>query len=500
MTTERMTYCMGCMKAFPKGKDKRSTCPLCGFSLESYDRAPRCIRLGSILKERYLIGRVLGEGSFGITYIGRDMLLDQIVAIKEYFPINHVSRDMLEEESDTGNTVYVYAGDEDESYKNGLEKFYNEAKILAKFHGIAGVVSVINFFYANGTAYLVMEYVDGITLKEYIKEHGPIAGERVLQMIHPVIKALSAIHKTGIIHRDISPDNILVNQKEELVLIDFGSARAERQTMTQSMTVLFKHGYTPEEQYRGRGNWGAWSDVYSLCATMYFMLTGIVPNESIERMIHDDIKLLRDMPHIRLSATEEDAIMRGMAVKANRRFQSMESLEAALYESRGWVQRVVLYFQHKSKRVLLAGGAVVLAGVLAVCALLTMGGKLSAIGSPVASGRPGMTESKTASGQAIRTDHADETNAKASAGAQKNNPATSTVGDPQQTADAKQTVTPKKTAKPKRTTKPKKSAKPKRTVKPKSTARSKETVSPQRTVTATKKPSKSKKKFVGVIP
>ena len=374
MTTERMTYCMGCMKAFPKGKDKRSTCPLCGFSLESYDRAPRCIRLGSILKERYLIGRVLGEGSFGITYIGRDMLLDQIVAIKEYFPINHVSRDMLEEESDTGNTVYVYAGDEDESYKNGLEKFYNEAKILAKFHGIAGVVSVINFFYANGTAYLVMEYVDGITLKEYIKEHGPIAGERVLQMIHPVIKALSAIHKTGIIHRDISPDNILVNQKEELVLIDFGSARAERQTMTQSMTVLFKRGYTPEEQYRGRGNWGAWSDVYSLCATMYFMLTGIVPNESIERMIHDDIKLLRDMPHIRLSATEEDAIMRGMAVKANRRFQSMESLEAALYESRGWVQRVVLYFQHKSKSVLLAGGAVVLAGVLAVCALLTMGG------------------------------------------------------------------------------------------------------------------------------
>lgn len=423
MTTERMTYCMGCMKAFPKGKDKRSTCPLCGFSLESYDRAPRCIRLGSILKERYLIGRVLGEGSFGITYIGRDMLLDQIVAIKEYFPINHVSRDMLEEESDTGNTVYVYAGDEDESYKNGLEKFYNEAKILAKFHGIAGVVSVINFFYANGTAYLVMEYVDGITLKEYIKEHGPIAGERVLQMIHPVIKALSAIHKTGIIHRDISPDNILVNQKEELVLIDFGSARAERQTMTQSM-----------------------------------------------------------------------------AVKANRRFQSMESLEAALYESRGWVQRVVLYFQHKSKRVLLAGGAVVLAGVLAVCALLTTGGKLSAIGSPVASGRPGMTESKTASGQAISTDHADETNAKASAGAQKNNPATSTVGEPRQTADAKQTVTPKKTAKPKRTTKPKKSAKPKRTVKPKSTARSKEAVSPQRTVTATKKPSKSKKKFVGVIP
>ena len=270
--------------------------------------------------------------------------------------------------------------------------------------------------------------------------------------------------------------------------------------MTQSMTVLFKRGYTPEEQYRGRGNWGAWSDVYSLCATMYFMLTGIVPNESIERMIHDDIKLLRDMPHIRLSATEEDAIMRGMAVKANRRFQSMESLEAALYESRGWVQRVVLYFQHKSKRVLLAGGAVVLAGVLAVCALLTTGGKLSAIGSPVASGTPGMTESKTASGQAISTDHADETNAKASVGAQQNDPATSTVGEPRQTADAKQTVTPKKTAKPKRTTKPKKSAKPKRTVKPKSTARSKETVSPRRTVTVTKKPSKSKKKFVGVIP
>ena len=477
---------------------------MCGFSLESYDRAPRCIRPGSILKERYLIGRVLGEGSFGITYIGRDMLLDQIVAIKEYFPINHVSRDMLEDESTAGNTVYVYAGEEDASYQNGLEKFYNEAKILAKFHGIAGVVSVINFFYENGTAYLVMEYVDGITLKEYIKERGPIAGERVLQMIHPVINALSAIHKTGIIHRDISPDNILVNQNEELVLIDFGSARAERQTMTQSMTVLFKRGYTPEEQYRGKGNWGAWSDVYSLCATMYFMLTGIVPNESIERMIHDDIKPLRDMPQIRLSATEEDAIMRGMAVKADRRFQNMESLEAALYESNGWMRRVLLYFQHKSKRTLLAGGAVVLAGMLAVCALLTMGGKPSAIGSPVASGRPGMTESKAASGQAVNVRNAaenpDGTDAIASDKPQQDSSPTSPTKNRQQTADAKQTMIPKKTTKPKRTAKPKKTAKPKRTVKPQRTVKPRATTAPRKTVTATKKPSASKKKFVGVIP
>ena len=359
MTTERMTYCMGCMKAFPKGKDKRSTCPLCGFSLESYDRAPRCIRLGSILKERYLIGRVLGEGSFGITYIGRDMLLDQIVAIKEYFPINHVSRDMLEEESDTGNTVYVYAGDEDESYKNGLEKFYNEAKILAKFHGIAGVVSVINFFYANGTAYLVMEYVDGITLKEYIKEHGPIAGERVLQMIHPVIKALSAIHKTGIIHRDISPENIMVTADLEVKIIDFGTAKYINNQKSQTLSVVLKPGYAPPEQYSTTSKQGAFTDVYALASTFYYVLTGKKIPAAPDRLVNEDFVPLEDYDFLGEQYAGLTLVLKdALRTSVKKRIQTMEEFASRLksFHSSITGQKSDSSFVHSEERTVLDEG------------------------------------------------------------------------------------------------------------------------------------------------
>ncbi|MDO4168258.1 MAG: PASTA domain-containing protein, partial [Eubacteriales bacterium] len=183
--------------------------------------------------------------------------------------------------------------------------------------------------------YLVMGYVEGITLKEYIKKRGALDGDAVLKLMKPVIEALASIHEEGIIHRDISPDNILINNKGKLVLIDFGSARQEQNIPTHSMTVMFKRGYTPTEQYQGRGRQGTWSDVYALCATMYFMLTAITPYESIDRMLGDELVSLEEMLGINLTASVKSIIMQGMAVQADKRIQNMPQLLEKLYRRQG---------------------------------------------------------------------------------------------------------------------------------------------------------------------
>lgn len=324
MKTYPNDFCMGCMSPL----NINEQCTNCNFSLDTYKTTPRCLPPGTLLSERYLIGRVLGEGSFGITYIGRDLLLGIVVAIKEYFPLSYGSRDVRK---GTDHTVYVYHGNADAMYQKGLEQFYNEAKILSRFHMLDGIVSVRDFFHANKTAYIVMDYIDGITLKEYVKKSGTVSGAETLQWMKPVIQSLQEIHQAGIIHRDISPDNLLLTQQRNLVLVDFGSARVENRAMTQSMTVMFKRGYTPEEQYLRHGKQGAWSDVYSLCATMYYMLTGVVPNEAIERMLRDDMVPLSKIPEIQLTPNQKEAIMQGISVKPEERLQNMQELSNALY-------------------------------------------------------------------------------------------------------------------------------------------------------------------------
>jgi len=320
MEKQKTDFCMGCMSPL----NRHGKCINCDFSLDSYKATPRCLPSGTLLNDRYLVGRVIGEGSFGVTYIGRDLLLGIIIAIKEYFPLSYGSRDVRKEEQ----TIYVYQDND----KKGLEHFYKEAKLLSQFHMLDGIVSVRDFFYANKTAYIVMDYIKGITLKEYVKKNGPVEGKEALAMMKPVIRSLHTIHQAEIIHRDISPDNLLLTEQKKLVLVDFGSARVEDSAMTQSMTVMFKRGYTPEEQYLRRGKLGAWSDVYSLCATMYFMLTGIVPNEAIERMLLDTMVPLTKMSSVSLTQKQKNAIMQGVCVNPKERMQSMLELYDALYD------------------------------------------------------------------------------------------------------------------------------------------------------------------------
>ena len=318
--------CVGCMK--PLTAEGR--CAYCGLQQDKYRPIPRCLRPGMCLRDRYVLGRVLGEGSFGISYIAWDCLLDTVVAIKEYFPASLVSRHISEEDEDTN--VYIYEKRESQKYQESLKKYLGEAKSLSAYYDLDGIVSARDFFYANNTAYIVMGYVDGISVKEYVEKNGPIEGEKFLRMLEPVIQSLAKVHQTGVLHRDISPDNMLLTRDEKLVLIDFGAARKENINMTRSMTVVFKRGFSPEEQYRTRGQQGAWTDVYALCATAYYALTGKAPDESIQRVLEDDMPLLTEMTDVDLPMQQKRAFMKGMTVDFHHRYQTMDELYQGLYQ------------------------------------------------------------------------------------------------------------------------------------------------------------------------
>lgn len=318
--------CVGCMK--PLTAEGR--CAYCGLQQDKYRPIPRCLRPGMCLRDRYVLGRVLGEGSFGISYIAWDCLLDTVVAIKEYFPASLVSRHISEKDEDTN--VYIYEKRESQKYQESLKKYLGEAKSLSAYYDLDGIVSVRDFFYANNTAYIVMGYVDGISVKEYVEKNGPIEGEKFLRMLEPVIQSLAKVHQTGVLHRDISPDNMLLTRDEKLVLIDFGAARKENINMTRSMTVVFKRGFSPEEQYRTRGQQGAWTDVYALCATAYYALTGKAPDESIQRVLEDDMPSLTEMTDVDLPMQQKRAFMKGMTVDFHHRYQTMDELYQGLYQ------------------------------------------------------------------------------------------------------------------------------------------------------------------------
>lgn len=302
-------------------------CPNCHMDVKKYKPSPRYLLVGTILADRYVLGRVLGAGSFGITYLAWDKILEVPVAVKEYYPSDIVNRDVIR-----GTDLNVYADENKAEYDKKLKKFIEEARCLARFSSLDGIVSVQDFFYANNTAYIIMKYVEGASIKNYVKTKGKMEGQEVLNLMKPILMSLYKIHGTGLMHRDISPDNILFCEEEKLVLIDFGSARVQDAIEQRSMTVLFKRGFSPEEQYRPRGKQGAWSDIYAICATMYFMLTGKVPLDAIERMAGEVIKPLTDMPEVNIPIKAKEAIMKGMSVRAEDRYQDVSELMADIYE------------------------------------------------------------------------------------------------------------------------------------------------------------------------
>ena len=322
--------CYGCMREKKNADEK---CPYCGFDNASYEKtiSTHTQPLGLILNGKYLLGKVLGEGGFGITYLAMDLNLEMPVAIKEYFPVGLASRDTSIEGS-TEN-VSVITGEKKKYYDYGIRSFSSEAKNLAKFRKIDGIISVTDFFLENSTAYLVMEYIDGKTLKEYLEEkETPLSEEETLRLIRPVLNALSQIHEERIIHRDISPENIMIAHSGQVVLIDFGAARISTGAETKSLTVLLKHGYAPVEQYQTKGKQGPYTDIYAICATMYRMMSGEKPEEAIDRMVENQVIPLEQRSGISVSHHVSAAIQKGLAVQPKDRFQAVEELEEELFE------------------------------------------------------------------------------------------------------------------------------------------------------------------------
>lgn len=307
-------YCFNCMK--PLGSS--AVCQYCGNNNNAVVSAPYHLPPGTILNERYLLGRVLGEGGFGITYIGLDLTLAKRIAVKEFYPSGAANRTAT-----VSNEVIVTQGKEP-FFSKGVDRFLFEAKSVAAFSEEDGIVDVLDYFQANKTAYIVMEYLEGENLKQYIKRNGPFRTDDLIRLMLPVMKSLKAIHAKGVIHRDISPDNIMFTTSGKLKLMDFGSARYYTNEERQ-MSVVLKQGYGPEEQYRRNGRQGPFTDVYALCATIYTCITGRVPIESLDRLQNDTL-----VPPSRLGAdispAQEAALMHGLAPLAENRCPDMDSL------------------------------------------------------------------------------------------------------------------------------------------------------------------------------
>ena len=259
-----------------------------------------------IIMDRYEILAEIGSGGFATTYKAMDHSLDIPVAIKAFH--KHTGASM------------------DEAVK--------EAKIAAGLYELEGIASARDFFWYKETPCIIMDYVDGTSIKDYVREHGRIRGDKMLILIKPLLQSLIKIHEKGILHRDISADNILLTEDGRLKLIDFGAARLSQNAQGDEYTIIFKRGFAPIEQCSAGGKQGPWTDVYGICATMYYMITGIVPDDSVSRLIEDKLLPLERIDGVRLMPQAMSCIMKGLAVRPEKRFQSMSEFYTALYAAK----------------------------------------------------------------------------------------------------------------------------------------------------------------------
>ena len=323
-----------CSNCFYTLEDTYNVCPKCGQRVAKDNSESNALPEGTLLNGKYLLGRVLGEGGFGITYLAWDRNLNTKIAIKEFFPNNMAIRNVQNK-----NTVQMLTISQSNEFAAGLKRYVKEASILSQLFNLPGIVSVKDFFYENGTAYIVMEYIDGISLKEYLKRKGGVLPYReALDIIEPIIRSLEVVHQNKLLHRDISPDNIMISNDGKVKLIDFGAARYFEGETEKSMTVVLKHGYAPLEQYSRNGVQGNWTDVYSLCAVIYRMLTGHVPTEAVDRAANQPLvpirKYQKKVPKYIAKIVEQ-----GLEVNIKDRWQSMSELHDELYATRDDLKR-----------------------------------------------------------------------------------------------------------------------------------------------------------------
>ena len=315
ITVNNKNLCEACF-----AETDSAVCKECGFT-KGNNADKTVLEMGSVLEDRYLIGKVIGKGGFGITYLAYDMKLQCRVAIKEYYPYGVAVR-----ESGT-TTVSVSSADSADTFRVGASKFYEEARLVAGFNGNPNIVSVYDFFYGNDTVYFTMGYLKGITLKAYIAKNGPLTIPQTVRVANDICSALMVAHSENVLHRDISPDNIMVCNDGTIKLLDFGAARQVFTDESKSLSVILKQGFAPLEQYQKKGKQGPWTDIYSLGATLVYSLTRKVMDDPMTR-IDDDEEFLSNPYDIPDGLWQ--ILVKATMVKAVDRYQDVFELKEAL--------------------------------------------------------------------------------------------------------------------------------------------------------------------------
>ena len=331
-----MPVCYNCFRE----KQNNGVCPLCGYDpAGNATKYPLALKQGAILNGRYVIGRVLGQGGFGITYIALDDRRKRRVAVKEYLPTDFAYR------TEDRYGVRAYSGDRRDYFEYGKQQFLIEAKTLANFIGESNIVRVHRYFEENGTAYFSMEYVDGVSLHRYMWEKGGrLSVEETNSLLLPLMESLDQIHARGIVHRDIAPDNILVQRDGRTKLIDFGAARYSTGEKSQSLDVILKHGYAPYEQYMRHGRQGPFTDVYAMAATYYHAITGKIPPEAVDRMV-DDAMLPPSALGAEIDYVTEAVLLKALAIRPGDRIQRMGQFREALLMAKDWRKQEPLWLR-----------------------------------------------------------------------------------------------------------------------------------------------------------
>lgn len=365
-----MIRCLNCMEIFD---EVYGVCPHCGFIPGSPPKEAYHLFPGTVLRGRYIVGTTVGFGGFGITYRAWDKTLDKMVAIKEFYPNGLVNRVPGEK------TVIIYSGNRANEFENGKIRFLAEARNMAMFNTHPNIVNVYEFFEENNTAYIAMEFLKGMSFKQYIAaQGGKIGWQTAVSVVLSVLDGLKEIHRAKIIHRDVSPDNIFLVPTDDgkdyrIKLIDFGAARFASGEEEKTLSIILKPGYAPPEQYRSKSRQGPWTDLYAVGAVLYRAITGIMPEESVNRMVEDHLKppieIVPEVPQY-LS----DSIMRAMALNQELRFQNVDQFREAI-QNKAKVRSVSGELKRRKtiRGVSIAGICLVVLAASAVCVQIYRG-------------------------------------------------------------------------------------------------------------------------------
>jgi serine/threonine protein kinase len=311
--------CMGCMEP----RAGATTCRACGYVEGTPPANPVHLPPRTLLRDHIVLGRVLGHGGFGIAYLAWDQDLEVKVAVKEFLPGDFATRS-------ADGRVTPYGGESKGHFEYGLTSFLGEGRAVARFNDHPGIAPVIAFFRANGTGYLVMQYLEGMSFAEYLTLHGGrVPWDQAAAILMPVMDTLRVVHRAGMLHRDISPHNIYISKSRQVKLLDFGAARQALGDRSKSLSVILKAGYAPFEQYLSKGRQGPWTDIYALAATLYRAIVGEIPPEATSRVADDELEPPRSRG-LAVSAMQESVLLRALAVDHKQRYQTVAELQKEL--------------------------------------------------------------------------------------------------------------------------------------------------------------------------